>query len=230
MVSVSSKDYSTVSTYPRALSSIIISVGLLAVFITLASWILLSNPIGDVVRSYFNEQTRGLDSPVSWTEGRVSEGHGIDKVDGVGNGLQKSEGSTKVGESRDFSLSGNVTFAQKPDNEHFVPIENKETIVKGSNDVAPQKMDFSVPSSNDGTLQEHDSENLLKTENKESIGSNDVTSQKPKSSVSSGKDNTSQVQDHENLLQTENKESTDIGSNDSASVDLPYSEISDNNA
>ncbi|XP_074319611.1 protein YLS7-like [Silene latifolia] len=142
MVSVSSKDNSTVSNYPRALSSIIISVGLLAVFVSLASWILLSNPIGDVVRNYFNDvaHTRGLDSSVSLSEERVSEGHGIDKVDGVGSGLEKSEGSTKVGESRDFSLSGNVTFAQKPDNEHFAPTGNEETIVKGLNDV-PQKLD-----------------------------------------------------------------------------------------
>ncbi|GMH19009.1 hypothetical protein Nepgr_020850 [Nepenthes gracilis] len=39
--------------YPRPFSSIIISLGLLAVFITFASWVLLSYPIGTAVRNYF---------------------------------------------------------------------------------------------------------------------------------------------------------------------------------
>ena len=53
--------------HPRALSSITVSIGLLAVFITVASWIFLSYPIGSVVRSYFYgvENSDDLDLPVT---------------------------------------------------------------------------------------------------------------------------------------------------------------------
>ncbi|KAK9705329.1 hypothetical protein RND81_07G048800 [Saponaria officinalis] len=93
MVSTLSKDNSSNSSYPRALSSIMVSFALLAIFISLASWILLSHPVGSIVRSYFNEVDVRL---------RL--------------GSQISKGTTEVDESRGLSVpSGNDTVVQKLD-------------------------------------------------------------------------------------------------------------------
>ncbi|KAL8154374.1 hypothetical protein V2J09_012134 [Rumex salicifolius] len=62
------KDNSNSSSYPRSLSSIIVSVGLLALFITFASWVLLSYPISTAVKSYFYgvNGIADLSSSASW--------------------------------------------------------------------------------------------------------------------------------------------------------------------
>ncbi|KAK9724503.1 hypothetical protein RND81_05G077700 [Saponaria officinalis] len=120
MASTLSKDNSMNSNYPRALSSIIISFALLAVFISLASWILLSHPVGSVVRSYFNEADVGL---------RL--------------GSQISEGTTEVDESQGFSApsGNNDTLVQKPDIVNPEPTENREITGNGSSDAVSHKPD-----------------------------------------------------------------------------------------
>ncbi|CAO2821058.1 unnamed protein product [Amaranthus hypochondriacus] len=80
----SSKDYAFTSNLPRALSSIITSVGLLVVFVTLASWVLLSYPIGTVVRSYF---------------------YGVDQTN-----LPNVEGTTEVGLNQNLKDSQKQNF------------------------------------------------------------------------------------------------------------------------
>lgn len=75
------KDNSSASSYPRSLSSIIVSVGLLAVFITFASWVLLSYPIGTAVRNYFYgvNGIGDLSSSDSWQNITPSEVNVTDK-------------------------------------------------------------------------------------------------------------------------------------------------------
>ncbi|KAL9240399.1 hypothetical protein vseg_014624 [Gypsophila vaccaria] len=135
MASSLSKEKSSNSNYPRALSSIIISFGLLAVFVSLASWVLLSHPIGSVVPSYFNEVdlTSGLGSVVSWSDGRGGLG---------GVGLQIPKGTTDGGENRDLAVpSGNDTSVQKPGIENPGPTGNQESSGLGSSDVVSHKPD-----------------------------------------------------------------------------------------
>ncbi|KAH9607468.1 hypothetical protein KSS87_019365 [Heliosperma pusillum] len=204
MASTPSKDYSSNSNYPRALSSIIISVGLLAIFITLASWILLSHPFGSVVRSYFNEadRTSDLDSSISFKD--------ADSVEG--NHSYKS----------DFAVpSSNVTVAQKPDIVNPVQSQNQEAIDDGSNDVVSQKPDSSVSFGNESTLPEQDVKSPVQTENQETIdsGSNDAPS-------AGLPDSALPEQDVKNPLQTEDQETIDNGSNDAPSAVLPDSQLS----
>ncbi|XP_074281918.1 protein YLS7-like [Silene latifolia] len=204
MASTPSKDYSTNYNYPRALSSIIISVGLLAVFITLASYILLSHPFGTVVRSYFNEadRTSDLDSSISFKDGHFMEGQISDKSDSS-------------------VPSSNVTLSRKPDIVNPVQSHNQEAIDDGSNVAVSQKPDSSMSFGNDSTLPEQDVKNPVQTENQETIdnGSNDAPSAGlPDSALSE--------QDVKNPVQTENQETIDNGSNDAPSAGLPDSEFS----
>ncbi|GAB2300149.1 Protein yls7 [Dionaea muscipula] len=62
----SMKDYHSTSSYPKLLSSIVLSVGILAFFITFASWVLSTEPIGAAVRSYFYgvDHIKDYDSPI----------------------------------------------------------------------------------------------------------------------------------------------------------------------
>lgn len=106
------------SSYPRALSSIVISVWLVAAFITLAAWIFL--PIGIVVESYSYRvgNTGYLDLPVPLEAARVVEVHFDRKSDLATKPEQlKVEAESKLDQNRrtedssksDFSVSsGNV--------------------------------------------------------------------------------------------------------------------------
>ncbi|GAB4832568.1 Protein yls7 [Ancistrocladus abbreviatus] len=93
------KDYHPISSYLRPLSSIIISVGLLAIFITFASWVLLSYPIGDAVRSYFYgaDGMKNSDSPIIWEDSSVSEVYGEVKTDMVDRNTSFSKTSKIAG-------------------------------------------------------------------------------------------------------------------------------------
>ncbi|KAM6556431.1 hypothetical protein CsatB_003450 [Cannabis sativa] len=67
MTWTSSKGYLAANAYPRTLSRIAILVGLLALFLVLGSWVLLSNPVGSQVSGslYSIDSSEKLDSPVS---------------------------------------------------------------------------------------------------------------------------------------------------------------------
>ncbi|XP_062073301.1 protein trichome birefringence-like 18 [Humulus lupulus] len=67
MTWTSSKGYLAANAYPRALSRIAISVGLLALFLVLGSWVLLSNPVGSPVSGslYSIDSSQKSDSSVS---------------------------------------------------------------------------------------------------------------------------------------------------------------------
>ncbi|GAB4832557.1 Protein yls7, variant 2 [Ancistrocladus abbreviatus] len=93
------KDYHPISSYPRPLFSIIISVGLLAIFITFASWVLLSYPIGDAVRSYFYgaDGMKNSDSPIIWEDSSASEVYGQVKTDMVDRNTSFSKTSKIAG-------------------------------------------------------------------------------------------------------------------------------------
>lgn len=52
MTWTSSKGYLAVNAYPRTLSRIAVSVGLLALFLVIGSWVLLSYPVGSTVSGY----------------------------------------------------------------------------------------------------------------------------------------------------------------------------------
>lgn len=72
MKSVSFKEWQKIS-YPRALLSIIASVGGLALFLLLASTLLVSQPIGSTIRGYFYgvSSSRNLDFPPVSESGQI---------------------------------------------------------------------------------------------------------------------------------------------------------------
>lgn len=160
MGSASLKDYASTSNYPRALSSIIVSVGLLAAFITLASWILLSYPVGTVVRSYFYgvDQTSDMDLPMPLVGVNGSEVGGEGKAIVSDLGLPKSEGTTENGQNQNVekgsldhnaegsqsknaegsqkqepSESGGVTMPGERATQNPIPMEDKDLMKDGLN-------------------------------------------------------------------------------------------------
>lgn len=161
------KDYSTMSNYPRALSSILISVGLLAVFITLASWTLLSHPIGSVVQSYFYgvDNAGDLDVPVLLGSAPA------DKVQDDGRSdpltiteLQKPEGASELDQNvktednqkSNLSVSsGNVTVPadsnpQDRVSEGSTLSQVRDSMESGSNNTTPTgSLESNVPLSSD---------------------------------------------------------------------------------
>ncbi|CAO2838995.1 unnamed protein product [Amaranthus hypochondriacus] len=125
----SPKYYSSTSNYPRALSSIITSVGLLAVFITLTSWILSSYPIGTVVRSYFYgvDQTSDLELPMSWEVANKSRVHGEGKSEGTIE-VSQDQNLDDV-QQKDVSLSSkNGTLSREEVIEKPIPIEDNDSL------------------------------------------------------------------------------------------------------
>ncbi|KAK9665624.1 hypothetical protein RND81_14G124500 [Saponaria officinalis] len=218
MVSSSLKDNSTMSNYPRALNSIIISVGLLAVFITLASWILLSHPFGNVVQSYFNDvKDVGSDSgsndvvvsgkpdlSVSFENDSTLQEGGVHETVGIGS-------NDVVSRKSDLSGSfGNGSTLQEGGDKKSVRIE--------SNDVVSREPGISVAS--DSILQKGGNENAVQS---------DVASQNKDFSMSSVKDG-SLKDGIENPVQIRNKQSVNVGSDDAVSAGLSDSGISDTNA
>ncbi|KAL9237089.1 hypothetical protein vseg_011677 [Gypsophila vaccaria] len=256
MVSSTSKDNSSMSNYPRALSSIILSVGLLAVFITLASWILLSHPIGNVVQTYFNDVSQTNDGEADVVVSKKPDLSGL-----VGNESVGIEGGSDVVVSGRPDLSGLVgngsTLQERGGNETVDTASNdvlvsgkpdmaglvgngstlqegggNETVEIVSNDVVSGKPDLSVSVGNDSILQKGGNENPVQSESKEStdVRSDGVVFQKTDSSMSSGKDDASKEGKKENPVQIRNKESTDVGSNNAVSNGVSDSGISDPNA
>ncbi|GAB4828061.1 Protein yls7 [Ancistrocladus abbreviatus] len=102
------KDYHSVSSYPRPLSSIIISVGLLAIFLTFASWVLLSYPIGDAVRNYFygEDHMKSLHVPIIWENSSVSGVDGELKAGSVNRNTPFGETSILVGNGSSHETDG----------------------------------------------------------------------------------------------------------------------------
>lgn len=148
------KDYSTMSNYPRALSSILISVGLLAVFITLASWILLSHPIGTVVQSYFYgvDNAGDLDVPVPLGSASADNVQYDRRSDlPTITELQKPEGASELDQnvktednqkSNLTASSGNVTVPahsnpQDRGSEDSTLSQVRDSMESGSNDTTP---------------------------------------------------------------------------------------------
>ncbi|XP_010671971.2 protein YLS7 [Beta vulgaris subsp. vulgaris] len=170
----SSKDYASTSNYPRALSSIIISVGLLAVFITFASWILLSYPIGTVVQSYFYgvDQTSDLDLTVSVEGVNGTQVHGEGRSGFSDTELPKSEGTTGVSRNQDAEGSQKQDVQ---DTEGSQKQDVQDTEGSQKQDVqdteGSQKQDVFKSIANDTMPTEHATENPLPTENKDSTKS-----------------------------------------------------------
>lgn len=98
MTVIFNRDDSIMSNHPRALSSITLSIGLLAVFITVASWILLSYPIGSVVWNYFYwvENTGELDLPVNLEAQVQTDESKFPKSEGAGEGKDGAKSNVTV--------------------------------------------------------------------------------------------------------------------------------------
>uniref|UniRef100_A0A7C9A3P0 Uncharacterized protein n=1 Tax=Opuntia streptacantha TaxID=393608 RepID=A0A7C9A3P0_OPUST len=171
MTTALTKDYSPMSSYPRALSSILISVGLLAVFITLASWILLAHPIGTVVQSYFY----GVDNARDFDMSVPLESAPVDKV-------QALQGDGKSG-------LANMTDLEKPENASEVD-QNGKTEDNQKSDLLVSSGNVTAPA--DLNPQDHGIEDFASSLNRDSMenGSMDATSTgPPKSSVPVSSDN-----------------------------------------
>ncbi|XP_021722761.1 LOW QUALITY PROTEIN: protein YLS7-like [Chenopodium quinoa] len=173
MALASHKDYGSASNYPRALSSIIISVGLLAVFITLASWILLSFPVGTVVRSYFYgvDQTSDLGLSVSLGGLNGSQVRGEDKTDFSDIDLAKSEGTTEKDQNQKQNDGGSKNQpgednqnqnAEISKDQRVEDIQNKN--VEGSQNQNAEGSQKEVPSGDDTMPREQATNNTLPTE------------------------------------------------------------------
>ncbi|KAJ1431353.1 PMR5 N-terminal domain [Sesbania bispinosa] len=99
---LTSKGSPKVSSHPRPLSWIVVSVGVLAVFLTLASWIIVSYPIGSTVHGYFHgaESSKNSDLSLSPINGNFADLRADASLDLVDNkappDLQPSKVSSSV--------------------------------------------------------------------------------------------------------------------------------------
>ncbi|KAL2920531.1 Protein trichome birefringence-like 18 [Bienertia sinuspersici] len=174
MALASTKDHASASNYPRPLSSIIISVGLLALFITLASWILLSYPVGTVVRSYFYgvDQTSQVDFPMSLESTRVSQVSDEVKPEVSDTDLPKSEGKTEPSHNQKDEGSQKQDFSDevKPEvsDTDLPKSEGKTEPGHNQKDEGSQKQDFPIPSSNGTMSGEQTTKNPIQIEDRES--------------------------------------------------------------
>ncbi|OMO98060.1 hypothetical protein COLO4_14182 [Corchorus olitorius] len=85
----SPKGSSKMAAFPRGLSSIAASVGILAMFLVLASWLLVSYPISSTVRGYFYGIDKKIVLPVSsFDQKAISEADFIQKNSSTGSDLE----------------------------------------------------------------------------------------------------------------------------------------------
>lgn len=104
MTLASPKGFSTISAFPRTLSSIAVSVGGLAMFLIFASWLLISYPVGSTVSGYFYEVDKPpkFDLPIF----RASETGGNAPLSGYRNDIFKKPPS-------EFEEMNNLTQGRK---------------------------------------------------------------------------------------------------------------------
>lgn len=105
MTWTSSKGYLAGNAYPRTLTRIALSVGILALFLVLGSWILLSNPVGSTVSGYLYsvDSSEKLDLSVSASNQTTKSTHEYNAVKNVSSEsyVQHSPGALEIKEVKD---------------------------------------------------------------------------------------------------------------------------------
>lgn len=132
---------SPMAAFPRSLSSILVSVGGLAMFLIFASLLLVSSPIGSTVHVYFTGFDKKLDFPISPNNRSFIDKDVLplesslkDAEKSNSSSVDLSSGSRKEEEAR----NGSVTFSYAKDVEigkegHLGSSENSGSIYIGSN-------------------------------------------------------------------------------------------------
>lgn len=131
---------SPMAAFPQSLSSILVSVGGLAMFLVFASLLLVSSPIGSTVRVYFTGFDKKLDLPISPNNWSFIDNDVLplepslkDAEKSNSSSVDLSSGSRKEEEAR----NGSVAFSYAKDVEigkgHLGSSENSGSIYIGSN-------------------------------------------------------------------------------------------------
>lgn len=131
---------SPMAAFPQSLSSILVSVGGLAMFLVFASLLLVSSPIGSTVRVYFTGFDKKLDLPISPNNWSFIDNDVLplepslkDAEKSNSSSVDLSFGSRKEEEAR----NGSVAFSYAKDVEigkgHLGSSENSGSIYIGSN-------------------------------------------------------------------------------------------------
>lgn len=89
-------------TYPKSLTSIVVSVGGLALFLIMASTLLVSQPIGSAIRSYFYtvNPSENLFSPIRASESSSANLDSTNSISGVSSGQGDSVKGTETSENK----------------------------------------------------------------------------------------------------------------------------------
>lgn len=89
-------------TYPKSLTSIVVSVGGLALFLIMASTLLVSQPIGSAIRSYFYtvNPSENLFSPITASESSSANLDSTNSISGVSSGQGDSVKGTETSENK----------------------------------------------------------------------------------------------------------------------------------
>lgn len=103
-------------TYPKSLTSIVVSVGGLALFLIMASTLLVSQPIGSTIRSYFYtvNPTENLFPPIRATESSSYGDENGNNADELSANLDSTNSTSGVSSGQDDSVKGTGTSENKP--------------------------------------------------------------------------------------------------------------------
>lgn len=131
---------SPMAAFPRSLSSILVSVGGLAMFLIFASLLLVSSPIGSTVRVYFTGFDKKLDLPVSpnnrsFIDVLPLESSVKDSKKSNSSSVDLSSSSRKEKEARNGSMVFNDAKNVESGKEgHLGSAERSGSVYIGSND------------------------------------------------------------------------------------------------
>ncbi|CAA0809538.1 Protein trichome birefringence-like 18 [Striga hermonthica] len=152
MTSVSIKEWPK-SAYPKALLSIVASVGGLAVFLLLASTFLLSQPIGSTVRGYFYgvESLSKIDSGSATIHPSPDSSYNVNQIEDV----QKSNLTFPEGNGIEVNSQHGGTKSSEFGEDNRTPVSQEKTEISGSGQVVSENskekiQESKVPLEEDG--------------------------------------------------------------------------------
>ncbi|KAL9266010.1 hypothetical protein AKJ16_DCAP27271 [Drosera capensis] len=155
----SMKEYNSTTSYPKLLSYIVLSVGFLAFFITFASWVLSSQPIGVAVRSYFygvDDHVSASDSPVVWIKNKPDDQAQVLSTPGVNVTAPGAQGNP---DDQPSAFGGNVTVPEVERDEKKQNSDSSSEEKGGIGSDLPgntdSALDLELPSSNTSSSREY---------------------------------------------------------------------------